>query len=348
MSLKSNFDMDYVVELLEELLAIPSPSGFCHRIMERIGQEAKRLGYPFETTPKGGGIITVEGQVSAPLLGISAHVDTLGAMVRSIKSSGMLRLTSVGGYMLQSIEGEYCRIHTRDGRVYEGTILSTKPSVHVYPDARELKREESTIEVRIDERVTSKEEVEALGIRPGDYVSFEPRTKILDSGYIKSRHLDDKASVAILFGVLHHLRTHGLKPRQSIKIIISNYEEVGHGASYIPPGIKEFLAIDMGALGEDLNATEHVVSICAKDSSGPYDYGMTSRLIALAEQHGCDYAVDIYPHYGSDASAALKAGHNIRAALIGPGVHASHFMERTHKDALLNTAVLITAYMTEA
>jgi putative aminopeptidase FrvX len=292
-------------------------------------------------------VIDVPGKNNGYPIGISAHVDTLGAMVRSVKANGMLRFSLIGGFMLGSVENEYCQVHTRDGRTYDGTILTTKPSVHVYDEARDLKREEAAMEIRLDEPVASKEDVQRLGIGTGDFVSFDPRLQIKPNGYIKSRHLDDKAGVAAVFGLLELLHRNRLTPRSGVKVFISTYEEVGHGSSFIPDDIEELIAVDMGALGDDLNGSERDVSICAKDSSGPYDYGMVSRFIELAKQHQLRHAVDIYPHYGSDATAALRAGSNIRAGLIGPGVHASHSMERTHIEAIENTAALLAAYVME-
>ncbi|MBE1441853.1 M42 family metallopeptidase [Paenibacillus sp. OAS669] len=346
--MKSKINQTYVLDLLKRLLLTPSPSGFCQDVMKLVAEEAGKLGFSISYTNKGGGIITVPGRREGKVIGLSAHVDTLGAMVRSIKKDGSLRFTSVGGYMMGSVENEYCQVHTRSGATYEGTILTTKPSVHVYPDAREFKREEASMEIRLDENVRSEEDVKKLGISVGDFVSFDPRPRFLDNGYIKSRHLDDKAGVAALFGMLELMKREQLAPAYPLQLFISTYEEVGHGAAYLPPEIDELLAVDMGAMGDDLSCTEHDVSICAKDSSGPYDYNMTSKLIALAKREGLQYAVDIYPQYGSDASAALRGGSNIRAALIGPGVHASHSMERTHSEAIWNTIALLTAYVTEA
>ncbi|WP_029192787.1 M42 family metallopeptidase [Paenibacillus harenae] len=346
--LKPQLNREYIVNQLEALLGIPSPSGYCMAIMKYMKDEVGKLGYKLEMTPKGNGMITIPGQMADQVIGISAHLDTLGAMVRSIKPSGMIRFTPIGSYAMHTVEGEYCRIHTRDNRTYEGTVLSTKASVHVYTDARDWKREEANMEIRIDETVKSKEETGKLGIAAGDFISWEPRTRILPNGWIKSRHLDDKASVAALFGFMEWLKREGVVPSCTIKLIFSTYEEVGHGSSFIPADITELIAVDMGALGDDLSATERDVSICAKDSTGPYDYNMTSRLIELAKREELPYAVDIYPHYGSDASAALRGGSNIRAALIGPGVHASHGMERTHADAVVNTAALLLAYVMES
>lgn len=340
-------DRDYMMNLLKRLLETPSPSGYTKEIISIVVAEAKALGYTAQLTPKGNAIITIEGNDCSNVLGLSAHVDTLGAMVRSIKGDGKIRFTPIGGYDMHSVEGEYCLIHTRDGRTYEGTVLSTKPSVHVYADARDMKREEAQMEIRIDELVSTGEETKQLGIEVGDFISWDARSKFFNNGFVKSRHLDDKASVAALFGVMEWMTRQKVKPQQTIKLIFSTYEEVGHGTAYIPDDITEMIAVDMGALGDDLSATEMDVSICAKDSSGPYDYDMTTKLVQLAKREEIPYAVDIYPYYGSDASAALRGGSNIRAALIGPGVHASHGMERTHANAIVNTAALLIAYMME-
>ncbi|MBP2001311.1 putative aminopeptidase FrvX [Paenibacillus shirakamiensis] len=336
----------YLLEILKQLLDTPSPSGYTAEVIRLIEAEADKLGVSFARNAKGGAILTLEGQDPSKTIGLSAHVDTLGAMVRSIRPNGTLALTIVGGFAMNSIENEYCQIHTRDGKVYTGTILTTHPSVHVYPDAGEFARKESHMEVRIDELVETREDVLKLGIQNGDFISFDARAVITPSGYIKSRHIDDKASVAALLSLIESSKREGWIPKHNLVFLISNYEEVGHGASFIPAGIEELIAVDMGCIGDDLSCKETDVSICAKDSTGPYDYDMTSKLIELATAAQIPFAVDIYPRYGSDASAALRGGHDLRAALIGPGVHASHAMERTHKQAVLNTARLLAAYVT--
>ncbi|WNQ09121.1 M42 family metallopeptidase [Paenibacillus aurantius] len=345
--MKAFADPSYVLGLLEDLLNIPSPTGYTGAIMKRIEEEAERLGLSCERTPKGMAILTLPGE-SQETLGLTAHVDTLGAMVRSVKENGRLRLTPLGGYAMSSIENEYVTIHTRSGESYAGTVLTTHPSVHVFPDVRDQKREEANMEVRIEADVTSRKEAEAMGIRVGDFVSFDPRAQLLENGWIRSRHLDDKAGVASVFGLLEALIRMKKKPAKTLKVFITNYEEVGHGAGWLPSEVNELLAVDMGAMGDDLTCTEKQVSICAKDSSGPYDYEMVSKLIRLADREGLAYAVDIYPQYSSDASAALRGGQNVKAALIGPGVHASHGMERTHREALWNTIALLAAYVLEA
>lgn len=336
--------MEYMINTIEKLVNIPSPSGYTKEVMDFVKKEAEGFGYSCEYIQKGGLIISVKGQTEETV-GLSAHVDTLGAMVRSITSGGMLKFALVGGYTMHSIEGSYCQIHTRVGKTYSGTILSISPSVHSYDDARTLDRNEKNMEIRIDEIVNSKEDVLKLGINSGDYISFDPKFEYTEKGFIKSRHLDDKASVAVLLTLLKDLSKENLVPKKNLKLVISNYEEVGFGASYIPEEITEFIAVDMGVIGDDLNGTEYAVSICAKDSSGPYDYDLTNRLIHLAKENKLDYVIDIFPHYGSDVSAALRGGNNIKGALIGQGIHASHGMERTHKTALDNTLKLVKAYV---
>lgn len=336
--------IDYIVKTLEMLVNIPSPSGYTKEVMEYVRKEAEDFGYSCEYSHKGGLIITVPGQEDETL-GLSAHVDTLGAMVRSIASEGGLRFTLVGGFTMHSVEGAYCKIHTRDGRTYDGTILIKSPSVHSFDDARTMERTDRNMLVRIDEPVKSKDDVLALGIDHGDYISFDAKYQYKENGFIKSRHLDDKASVAILLGMLKEMSEGKIIPKKKLKLLISNYEEVGFGASWLPSDITELLAVDMGAIGDDLNGSEYMVSICAKDSSGPYDYDMTNRLIHLAKENKIDYVVDIFPHYGSDVSAARAGGNNIRGALIGPGVHASHGMERTHINGIENTLKLLKAYI---
>ncbi|MCK8060780.1 MULTISPECIES: M42 family metallopeptidase [unclassified Fusibacter] len=335
----------YITETLVELLNTPSPSGYCKDVMNKLAARVSSLGYQMTFTKKGNGHIEIEGVDKTKTIGVAAHVDTLGAMVRSINSSGTLNFTTVGGYTMHSVEGEYVVVHTRGGKTYTGTILNTSPSVHVYDDARTQERKIDNMEIRLDEVVASKEDVEKLGISTGDFVSLDARAVVTGSGYIKSRHLDDKAGVASIIGWLEELSSTKAQPRCNIKILISTYEEVGHGSSAIPWDLDEFIAIDMGAMGKDLACTEQQVSICAKDSSGPYDYEVVSGLIDAAKKAKINHAVDIYPFYGSDVSAARSAGHEFKGGLIGPGVHASHHMERTHIDGIVETAKLLKAYL---
>ncbi len=337
--------IDYVMKFAKELLQMPSPSGYCHLIIERICEEAKRFGYSAELTKKGNAVITVPGRTGR-VLGLSGHVDTLGAMVRSVSADGGIRFTTIGSPIWPTLDGEYCMIQTREGRQFTGTFLSSSPASHVFKDAGTVERSPEKMYVRIDEVVHSAADVAALGIAPGDYIFFDPKTILTPAGFLKSRFLDDKISVAILFGLMKRLHETGSVPEPTLKIVISTYEEVGHGAAWMP-AVDEMIAVDMGCVGDDLGCTEEMVSICCKDSSGPYDYRITSELVRLAKETGLDYACDVYPYYGSDVSAALRGGQDLRGGLIGPGVHASHGMERTHAKGIENTLRLLLAYLSQ-
>ncbi len=337
-------DKEYLLQTLKELMAIDSPTGFCSEAIGYIGKVAASLDLEFSVTGKGCGKIVVRGVESGKRVGLAAHTDTLGLMVRSLGADGSIAFTKVGGPQLPTLDGEYCRIYTRDGRVYTGTILSRSPSSHVYPDADRARKEDGMY-VRIDENASCKDDLVALGIEVGDYIAYEPKTTITSSGYVKSRFLDDKASVACILSALKTMSDNGMKPRYDTEIFITVYEEVGHGGAPMGEGLSEMLAVDMGCIGLDLTCTEHDVSICAKDGGGPYDYEMVNRLIKLSKDNGLKYAVDIYPFYGSDVGAMHRAGHDVKGALIGPGIHASHGMERTHVDALLQTVKLILLYL---
>lgn len=335
---------NYILEFLKEIMGIDSPSVYTKDVIQFCKNEAHKLGLKTEESNKGNLHIYVNGQDDYTI-GLGAHVDTLGLMVRSVHDDGTLRFTNVGGPIIPTLDGEYCRIITRDKKVYTGTILSLSPSAHVYDDAKKRERDCESMYIRIDENVKNKEDVYQLGIQNGDYIAIETKTTITDSGFIKSRFLDDKMSVAILFGVLKYLFDHHITPLHSLIFIISTFEEVGHGSCYIPENINEFIAVDMGCIGKDLSCSEYDVSICAKDSSGPYDYDITTQFITLAKENQLNFAIDIYPFYSSDVSAALRGGNNIKGALIGPGIHASHGMERTHIQAIENTFKLILAYI---
>ena len=336
-----------LADYAQQLLGIDSPTGFTRHAIAWIEEQVQALGYTCYRNAKGNLIVEIEGPADQPVVAVSAHTDTLGLMVRAIKKDGKLAFTRLGGPCLPTLDGEYCRIITRQGKVYTGTNLSTAPAVHVYKEASSQERSEETMEVRIDELVRNEEDVRQLGIQAGDIIAIDPKTTITPSGFIKSRFLDDKISAAIFLTLLKALKDENVTLPQKTYFLFSTYEEVGHGASWIPGDVTELLAVDMGCIGTDLSCTETDVSICAKDSGGPYDYQMTSRLIELAQAHQLPYAVDIYPFYGSDCGAALKGGNDIRGALIGPGVHASHGMERTHMQGVSAAYTLLTAYLIE-
>lgn len=344
-----SYQMETITKYLETILNIPSPTGNTDQIMEYIKSELNHLELPFTITNKGALSVTLKGKNDDYQRTFTAHVDTLGAMVKGIKGNGNLSLVPLGGYMMGSIDGENCTIETIDEKTYTGTIHATKPSVHISgQEAYDLKKTPENMEVVLDEKVFSKNDTEALGINVGDFISFDTRTIITEKEFIKSRHLDDKASVAILLYAIKYLVENNIELPYTTNFFISNYEEVGHGAAAsIPENTKEFISVDMGAPGLDQNSTEFAVCICAKDSSGPYDLSLRKRLMQTCKANNIDYRIDIYPYYGSDASAALRAGYDVKAALIGPGVFSSHAYERTHMDAVINTLDLIIKYSIE-
>lgn len=341
-------DGDSMMQQTAALCRIPSPTGYTRAAIDYVADELERLGISSNRTVKGALVATLPGGDSERGgRTLSAHVDTLGAMVKEIKSSGRLKITRIGGYDWSTIEGEYCTVHGSGKGEITGTILSTKASTHVFGmEQVDLKREEASMEVRLDEPVRSANDVRGLGIEVGDFVSLDPRTTITQNGYIKSRHLDDKACVAILLGVARAFVESGVTPATPAHLFISNFEEVGHGSSAgIPPGTVEMIAVDMAAVGEGQTSDEFATTICVKDSSGPYDHDLSRRLIDLARGNDIDYRVDIYPHYASDVSQALRAGMDVRGALVGPGVDASHSFERLHRTSLVETARLLLAYL---
>lgn len=344
-----NIDKIYVVDFAEKLLKTPSPTGDTSVAIDLVENEFKKLGIETMKTTKGALIATIKGANDEYQKTLSGHVDTLGAMVKDIKSSGRISFTKIGGYALNAIEGDYCTISTMSGEKYTGTILINKASTHVHGDKTgSSERSEENMEIRLDEVVKNADDTKKLGINVGDFVYLDSKTQVTKSGFIKSRHLDDKAGVAAILGTCKYIKENNLTLPHTTNFFISNYEEVGHGASAgIPENTKEFVAIDMAAIGSGQTSDEYSVTICAKDSSGPYDLGLKNRLVQLAKDNSLDYKIDIYPHYGSDASAAMRAGWNFKHGLIGPGVDASHSLERTHTDALIHTTKLCIAYILE-
>ncbi len=343
------FDLNRATDFLIELLNTPSPTGYTEAAVALIERELNRMGVASARTPKGGLLWTIAGSGEGEVA-FSAHADTLGAMVKEVRKNGRLRLTRLGGYDWTSIEGAEVQVHTQAsqaqaGGVLTGTVVNIRQSSHVWGQAlTDLKRDEKTLEVRLDAVTGSAADTRALGVEVGDFVSFDSAARLTPAGYVKGRHLDNKAAVAIFTGVTAALLH--TPPRCTVHFYISVYEEVGHGAaSGIPASTSELIAVDMAAIGEGQTSSEHHVTLCVKDSSGPYDHGLGNRLRAAASRSGIELKIDIYPYYGSDASAAWRAGLPCPAALIGPGVDASHAYERTHQDALSATAELMLAYL---
>lgn len=333
---------EYIVEQAEKVIGIDSPTGYHYNVQKYLVDTIQAMGFEVRTLRKGGVIANLGGEGN-PLM-MLAHVDTLGAFVHYIKGNGRLAISN-GTLNPNNIETENVRVITRSGAVYEGTIQLENASVHVNPDVN-AERKFTNLEVVLDEDVTSKEDVEKLGICAGDFLAVEPRFQVTEKGYIKSRFLDDKASSGVLLGIAKYVSEHPGCLKRNVQLFFTTFEEIGHGASAgIPEEIEDLLAVDMGCVGDHLACTEKQVSICAKDSSGAYHFEMTNELIEVAKEHGIDYAVDIYPSYGSDAGAALRSGKDVRYALIGQGVYASHGYERTHKDGMKQTFELALNYV---
>ena len=337
---------DYAWERAAELLAIDSPSGFTEKAALWVKNAFEALGFPAKITVKGGVLTDLGGQDTENGLLLEAHTDTLGGMVCRIKDNGRLQLTRIGGMRAENGETENLRVYTREGKIYDGTLQLCNASVHVNGSYGDAKRDFDTTEVVLDEDVKSAEDVRKLGIEVGDFVCFDPRTRRTNSGYLKSRFLDDKLSVGILLGFAKFLADNKITLPRKTFVHVTVYEEVGHGgAASVPAGVTEAISVDMGCVGEGLSCTERQVSICAKDSGGPYSYEVVGKLIEAAKKTGADYAVDVYPHYGSDVEATLSAGHDLRRGLIGPGVYASHGYERSHIDGVYNTLKVLCGYL---
>ena len=337
---------DFGWEMTEKLLAIDSPSGYTDKAAAWVKEQFAALGFAAKLTGKGGVLIDLGGKDAADGLLLEAHADTLGCMVAEIKGNGRLRMTALGGMNPNNAEVENVRVYTRCGKVYEGTCQLCNASVHVNKDYSSTTRSWDTLEIVLDEDISSAKEARELGLEVGDIVCFDPRTRRTASGYLKSRFLDDKLSVGILFGFAKYLKDNSITPERRVYCHVTVYEEVGHGGSAsVPAGVTEAISVDMGCVGSGLQCTEKQVSICAKDSGGPYSYEVVGRLIEAAKKTGADYAVDVYPFYGSDVEATLRSGHDSRHGLIGAGVYASHGYERSHIEGVLNSLKVLCGYL---
>lgn len=336
-----------VIDTLMQLLKTRSVSGHTEVAMDIVLERFGNMNLTTRSTTKGSIIATLNGTTPEGII-LSAHLDTLGGMISGIEDDGKIRLRTIGSYTMSSIEGEYCKIETWDGKLYDGTVLYDNTSVHVHGlQKASEKRLEEQMYIRIDEELSSKKEILEFGLSVGNYIHFEPRPVITESGYIKSRHLDDKAGVAILIKAAENLFLKEIVPVRTVHFLITAYEEVGHGAAGIfPEDVTEFISVDMGVAGPERESSEEKVTICAADSTGPFNYQLTKHLISLAEANSIPFTVDTFPHYGSDAAIALKSGLDVKHGLIGPGVDSSHATERTHEKALQATMDLIEAYVT--
>lgn len=340
-------DLNGMFGFLSELLETPSPTGFTEQAIAMCEEALAPLpGITLERNRKGALMGTLAGEMEGPWRGLTAHVDTLGAMVKEIKHNGRLKLSKLGGFAWNTVEGEGVNVLTRAGNAVRGSLLISKASAHVHgQDVGKSERNDDNMEVRLDARTTSADETRSLGIGIGDFVTFDPRVE-LTQGFIRARHLDDKACVACIIYAAKAICTAGLKPKETTLLHISNYEEVGHGAATgIPPQVSELISVDMAAVGDGQASDEFHATLCVKDSGGPYHYGLNQRMLELAETYDIPHKVDIYPYYGSDGEAFWRAGGDVALALIGPGVDASHNYERTHTEALIATTNWCLAYL---
>jgi putative aminopeptidase FrvX len=340
-------DAEYLLRILVDLLNTPSPTGFAANAIEFVEGTMKDFSFlSISQTRKGALIATWDGAENDSPRGLTAHTDTLGAMVKEIKSNGRLKMTRIGGFAWNTVEGEGCTVFTSQGESFRGSILLTKASGHVHgKQVNDLKRDDDNMEVRLDARTMDADQTRDLGIQVGDFVVFDPRVEVVN-GFIRSRHLDDKACVASICAAIKSIHEAGLQPAQTTTFHISNYEEVGHGAaSGFPANLAELVAVDMAAVGEGQTSDEFHATLCVKDSGGPYHHGLNKKMRQLAEDFQIPHKVDIYPYYGSDGEAYWRAGGDVAVALIGPGVDASHNYERTHMEALIATTQWLIAYL---
>jgi putative aminopeptidase FrvX len=337
---------DYLIQTMKEFINVPSPVSYYEEILPLLEKYASELGYNVTYDRKRTAYITLEGEDNTKTVCVGAHLDTLGLIVKTINSNGSIHVTQLGGINYSSIEGETVTVHTRDGKKYTGLMTCISHSVHVFDDARTLQRDENSMVIMLDHKINCKDDVLALGIEAGDIVSINPRFEYTKEGYIKSRFIDDKAAVASVLTAIKYMNDNRIKPKYRTLFAFPFYEEIGHGGAYIPSEVEEYVAIDIGLIGPELNGSEYQVSICAKDNYSPYDRGLTTKLVQLAKDQNIDYVVDIFYRYGTDANAAVRAGNNVYAAAFGMAVHSSHGVERTNIIAVEETIKLILAYLT--
>ncbi len=344
---EAHIDLDYLTRTLEKLVSIPSPSGYTDSVVHWVGEELQRLGIPFELTRRGAIRAVLEGREPTAGRALVAHLDTLGAMVKRLKPNGRAELVPIGTWSSRFAEGGRVSIFASEGGVLRGTVLPLKASGHTYNDA--VDSQPSTwenLEIRIDEFSDSQEELQQLGVRVGDYVAFDPNFELSGNGFINARHLDNNAGVAVLLAAAEAMRRENIDLPMSCYLLFTIFEEVGSGASSVLHGdIAEMVSVDNSTVAPGQNSIETGITIAMMDSSGPFDYHLTHRLIDLCERNGLKYTRDIFKYYRCDAASAVEAGNDIRTALICYGLDASHGYERTHQFSLFELAKLITCYM---
>ncbi|WP_432494869.1 osmoprotectant NAGGN system M42 family peptidase [Kineococcus gypseus] len=341
-------DVEYLTATLMELLRTPSPSGRTDAVMQLVGQRIEALGVPFDLTRRGILRATLRGRTDVVRRAVVVHADTIGLMVKRVKDNGRLEVVPVGSHSARFSEGAHVTIFTDDfDAVYTGTVLPLKSSGHTFGDEIDTQGVGwEVVEVRIDEPVGTAADVRALGVEVGDFVALDAAPQITRAGYVKSRHLDDKAGLAACLTALKALRDADLPLAVTAQFLVTIGEEVGFGATHgLAPDLAELVAVDNAVVAEGQTSREDLVSVGMLDMTGPFDYHLSRRLHALARAHGIPAVRDVYRHYRSDAAPALEAGMEARAALLGFGLESSHGHERTHLDGLVGLTRLLVVYL---
>jgi peptidase M42 family hydrolase len=340
-------DTDYLAAQLKALLAIDSPSGYTDSVVRHCTMELERLGLKPELTRRGAIRAVRQGSRREGARAIITHLDTLGAQVKAIKDNGRLELVPVGHWSSRFAEGARVTIYS-ENTSHRGTVLPLKASGHTFnTEVDTLPVGWPHVELRIDAMTTSRAETLGLGIDIGDMVAFDPQPEFLDNGFINSRHLDDKAGVAVALAAIEALERDKAKTPVDIHWLFTIAEEVGVGAtSVLMPEVASMVTIDNGTTAPGQNSAEFGVTIAMADQTGPFDYHLTAKLVELCREHGIAFQKDIFRYYRSDSASAIEAGHDVRTALIAFGVDASHGYERIHMDALRSLAELVAVYVT--
>lgn len=335
-----------IINTLLELLQIPSPTGYTDQIVHHVGDKLRKLGIEVEITRRGAIRANLHGQQKSPDRAIIAHVDTLGAMVKELKSNGRLAISPIGHWNARFAEGARVTIFTDKASV-KGTILPLKASGHTFNKAIDSQPVAwENVEVRVDEFSHSKEDLINLGFHVGDFIGIDPQPEFSASGFINSRHLDNKAGVTALLCVAKMVQEHKLQLPVDCHLLFTISEETGSGASAVLHGdVAEIVSIDNSTPAPGQNSIEDGVTIGIMDSSGPFDYHLTHKLIDLCEKHSIRYARDVFKYYRTDAASALEAGNDIRTSLVCFGVDASHGWERTHINSIRSVADLLLQYV---
>ncbi|WP_417688166.1 osmoprotectant NAGGN system M42 family peptidase [Roseibium sp.] len=344
MSLLS-IDVQYLSERLEDLLKIPSPTGYTDEVVRHVCAEIDKLGIFYELTRRGAIRARLKGRKQRPARAFVSHLDTLGAQVKALKDNGRLEVVPIGCWSARFAEGARVNVFTDSG-AYTGTILPLKASGHTFnTGVDELPVGWDYVELRIDAYARSKGDLDRLGVEVGDIVAVEPQSEFLDNGFIVSRHLDNKAGVAVMLAAMKAFVDAGVTPTVDLYWLFTIAEETGHGAtSILPAEVASLIAIDNGTSAPGQNSDEFGVTVAMGDETGPFDYHLTRKIVALCKENDIKHQKDVFRYYRSDAASAVEAGADVRTALITFGVDASHGYERIHMHALRSLAELTSAY----